>query len=89
MMSEPLDIGPMREWIADLPAVVEDLKSDLAPYGAGDLRVRGQAELDAIATLTGLTEDDLVSLCIVLTKRLLKAEGRGEAGEWTKGQSGS
>jgi len=29
-MSEPIDIGPLRDWIPDLPAVVEHLKEDLA-----------------------------------------------------------
>jgi hypothetical protein len=47
-----------------------------------DIDVTSQAELDAIATLTGLTEDDLVSLCIVLTKRLVAAERHSGPGTY-------
>ena len=81
-MAEPVDIDPMRGWIRDLPTVVGDLVADLAPLDDEDPHVRRQAEMDAIATLTGLTDKDLVSLCIVLTKRLIVAERHSGPGTY-------
>ena len=81
-MAEPIDVGPVRHYIPHLPAVAEDLVGDLDVLDEGDIDVTSQAELDAIATLTGLTEDDLVSLCIVLTKRLIAAERHSGPGTY-------
>jgi hypothetical protein len=81
-MAEPNDVGPMRDYIRHLPAVAENLVGDLDVPDDADIDVTSQAELDAIATLTGLTEDDLVSLCIVLTKRLIAAERHSGPGTY-------
>jgi hypothetical protein len=75
-MAKPIALDP------NLPAVVGDLVGDLAMFDDEDPNVRGQAELDAIGTLTGLTKDDLVSLCIVLTKRLITAERHSGPGTY-------
>jgi hypothetical protein len=81
-MAEPNDVGPMRHYIRHLPAAAEDLVGELDVPDDADIDVTSQVELDAIATLTGLTEDDLVSLCIVLTKRLVAAERHSGPGTY-------
>jgi hypothetical protein len=78
-MAEPI---PVRRYIRHLPAVAENLVGDLDVPDDADIDVTSQAELDAIATLTGLTEDDLASLCIVLTKRLIAAERHSGPGTY-------
>jgi hypothetical protein len=57
-MAEPVGVGAVRHYIPHLPAVAEDLVGDLDVPDDGDIDVTRQAELDAIATLTGLTEDN-------------------------------
>jgi hypothetical protein len=58
--------------------VIEDLRSDSRgvepdPLGLGVLGT-GQGSLDAIGTVTGLTEDDLIALVIELARRVISAE---------------
>lgn len=75
-----MDTSP-RQRVPDLELVADQLLNDL---NVPDDETGGeaQAKLDAIGTLTGLDEDDLIGLAILLALRLIAADGpSGDDGE--------
>jgi hypothetical protein len=71
-------IGPRRHGVPDLEVVADQLLNDLDVGDDADDNVFGRAELHAMGTLTGFTEDDLVAMCILLTRRLLAAQAASD-----------
>ena len=73
-MSDPIPFRRRRDRGPDLDLTADDL---IAVLDVEDENQAPQAFVDALGTLAGLTDDDLVLLAVLLTRRLIAQRRRG------------